>query len=140
MNLTWQRSSYCSEGNSCIHVAATPSAIHITETSDPTGAILTTTPGAFAAFLTALKSHTHPTPAPIEVTFAEDDETVRIRSTTRPDTVVTTDRPKWDAFVLGVRAGEFDWLPGEARQVTLDAAWLTTVTLAATPTTEPSAT
>ncbi|MFJ9906981.1 DUF397 domain-containing protein [Streptomyces sp. NPDC101152] len=34
--LPWQKSSYCPEGNSCIHLAATPSAIHITETSDPT--------------------------------------------------------------------------------------------------------
>ncbi|NBE56205.1 DUF397 domain-containing protein, partial [Streptomyces sp. YC537] len=25
-----------------------------------------------------------------------------------PDTVVTTKRAKWDAFALGVQAGEFD--------------------------------
>jgi hypothetical protein len=25
-----------------------------------------------------------------------------------PDTVVTTNRRKWEAFVLGVQAGEFD--------------------------------
>lgn len=43
----------------------------------------------------------------IEVTFGGDD-TVRIRATAAPDTTVTTDRRKWDTFVLGVRAGEFD--------------------------------
>jgi hypothetical protein len=107
MNPRWQKSSYCSEGASCIHVAATPEAIHITESSDPAGAILTATPKAFGTLLTALK-HEPPRPHPsIHVTSSESD-TVQIRSITAPQTVVTTDRPKWNAFVLGVRAGEFD--------------------------------
>ncbi|MFK0111270.1 DUF397 domain-containing protein [Streptomyces sp. NPDC091217] len=75
---TWQKSSYYGEGDSCIHIS--------------------TTPAAFATLLTALKQR----PAP------EDSETntpVRLRST---DTVVTTDRRKWNAFVLGLQAGEFD--------------------------------
>ncbi|MET7456596.1 DUF397 domain-containing protein [Streptomyces sp. NPDC005574] len=33
---------------------------------------------------------------------------VYLRETSAPDTVVTTNRRKWDAFVLGVQAGEFD--------------------------------
>ncbi|MFF2368188.1 MULTISPECIES: DUF397 domain-containing protein [unclassified Streptomyces] len=43
----------------------------------------------------------------IELAFGEDD-LVYIRETGDPDNVVTTTRRKWDAFVLGVRAGEFD--------------------------------
>ncbi|CAM5290575.1 hypothetical protein SALBM311S_05481 [Streptomyces alboniger] len=31
-----------------------------------------------------------------------------LRETSDPGTVVTTNRRKWDAFVLGVQAGEFD--------------------------------
>ncbi|MFJ8004575.1 DUF397 domain-containing protein [Streptomyces fagopyri] len=43
----------------------------------------------------------------IEIAFGEDD-LVHIRETSDPTNVVTTTRRKWDAFVLGVRAGEFD--------------------------------
>ncbi|KUN80202.1 DUF397 domain-containing protein [Streptomyces griseoruber] len=55
MNPTWQKSSYCSEGNSCVHIATTPRTIHLTESADPREAILTTTPAAFLSLLTALK-------------------------------------------------------------------------------------
>ncbi|WP_320780786.1 DUF397 domain-containing protein [Streptomyces sp. CRN 30] len=47
----------------------------------------------------------------IEIAFGagEDGEApVYLRETSDPDTVVTTNRRKWDAFVLGVQAGEFD--------------------------------
>ncbi|MQY38262.1 hypothetical protein SRB17_62720 [Streptomyces sp. RB17] len=96
----WQKSSYCSEGDSCIHVAATPGAIHLTESTDPTGAVLTTAPAAFDALLTGLKREPSPTGR-----SAGDDTPLRLRSA---DTVVTTTRHKWNAFVLGVQAGEFD--------------------------------
>ncbi|MEU8482216.1 DUF397 domain-containing protein [Streptomyces sp. NPDC048641] len=43
----------------------------------------------------------------IEIAFGDGD-LVHLRETSAPDTVVTTTRKKWDAFVLGVRAGEFD--------------------------------
>ncbi|MDO0913736.1 DUF397 domain-containing protein [Streptomyces sp. DT2A-34] len=56
--MTWQKSSYCSEGNSCVHVATTTETIHLTESGDPTGAILTATPAAFHALLTTLKKET----------------------------------------------------------------------------------
>ena len=52
---TWQKSSYCSEGDSCVHVAATPTRIHVTESGDPRGAILTAGPAAFRALLLTLK-------------------------------------------------------------------------------------
>ncbi|MEV6385131.1 DUF397 domain-containing protein [Streptomyces sp. NPDC051773] len=50
----------------------------------------------------------------IELAFAEGDgpddpeAAVYLRETSDPATVVTTNRRKWDAFVLGVQAGEFD--------------------------------
>ncbi|MPY63856.1 DUF397 domain-containing protein [Streptomyces spongiae] len=47
----------------------------------------------------------------IEVAFTESEDPeapVYIRETSDPDNVVTTNRRKWDAFVLGVQAGEFD--------------------------------
>ncbi|MEU9900908.1 DUF397 domain-containing protein [Streptomyces phaeochromogenes] len=43
----------------------------------------------------------------IELAFGDND-LVYIRETSDPDTVVTTTQKKWDAFVLGVQAGEFD--------------------------------
>ncbi|MGW2701223.1 DUF397 domain-containing protein [Streptomyces sp. NPDC001340] len=101
--LTWQKSSYCPEGNSCIHIAATPGTIHLTESADPSGAVLTTTPAAFGALIAALKRETETT-ALIEVTFGEE-EAVYLRTA---EAVVTTDRRKWNAFVLGIQAGEFD--------------------------------
>ncbi|MFF3913385.1 DUF397 domain-containing protein [Streptomyces sp. NPDC001852] len=98
--LVWQKSSYCPEGNSCIHIATTPGTIHLTESSDPTGAILTTTPATFGALLAALKTEPAPTSRD-----GNDDAPLRLRSA---NTVVTTTRRKWNAFVLGVQAGEFD--------------------------------
>ncbi|MFJ4571383.1 DUF397 domain-containing protein [Streptomyces sp. NPDC088846] len=38
---TWQRSSYCAQGEACAHVAATGTgAVELTESGDPTGAVL----------------------------------------------------------------------------------------------------
>ncbi|MFE9444820.1 DUF397 domain-containing protein [Streptomyces sp. NPDC006602] len=57
--LTWQKSSYCAQGDSCVHVAATTETIHLTESSDPTEAILTATPAALDALLAVLKKDPH---------------------------------------------------------------------------------
>lgn len=43
----------------------------------------------------------------IEIAYGEDDA-VHLRETSAPENVVTTTREKWNAFVLGVQAGEFD--------------------------------
>ncbi|MGY0018352.1 DUF397 domain-containing protein [Streptomyces sp. cg35] len=43
----------------------------------------------------------------IEIAYGEDD-LVHVRDTSAPAMIVTTTRRKWDAFVLGVQAGEFD--------------------------------
>ncbi|MFH9572164.1 DUF397 domain-containing protein [Streptomyces sp. NPDC017230] len=123
--IQWQKSTYCGEGESCIHVTATTTGVHLTESSDPTGSILTATPAAFGSLLTAVKSNTRP--AAIQVSFTREDDVdtpVRIHGTGTPGTVVTTDRQKWEAFALGVRAGEFDHFaegPNDAttRQVAL---------------------
>ncbi|MFJ9677914.1 DUF397 domain-containing protein [Streptomyces sp. NPDC101194] len=51
----WQKSSYCAQGDSCLHVAASHSTVELTESSDPAGAILHTTPAAWAALVRTLK-------------------------------------------------------------------------------------
>ncbi|MEU9458727.1 DUF397 domain-containing protein [Streptomyces sp. NPDC058322] len=52
----WQKSSYCAQGNSCVHVAApAPGTVALTESADPTGAILRTTPRVWAALVRTLK-------------------------------------------------------------------------------------
>ncbi|MGW3664155.1 DUF397 domain-containing protein [Streptomyces sp. NPDC005141] len=54
---TWQKSSYCGEGEACVHVAGerATGAIHLTESGDPSGAILTAAPAAFRSLLRTLK-------------------------------------------------------------------------------------
>jgi hypothetical protein len=55
---TWQKSSYCAQGNSCVHIATTPTGtIHLTESGDPAHSILGATPQAFAALIHVLKEN-----------------------------------------------------------------------------------
>ncbi|WP_443034263.1 DUF397 domain-containing protein [Streptomyces sp. BE147] len=44
----------------------------------------------------------------IEVAEGQGDDLIHLRETSDPATVVTTTRTKWEAFVKGVLAGEFD--------------------------------
>ncbi|MGW2117232.1 DUF397 domain-containing protein [Streptomyces zhihengii] len=100
----WQKSSYCGEGDACLNVSSDASGVHLTESGDPDGVILRTTPETFGGLLDAIKnggesphiavSHTH-------------DGLVRL-TTPDADRPVVTTSAKWQAFVLGVRAGEFD--------------------------------
>lgn len=58
----------------------------------------------------------------IEIAFGDGGEdggsdAVYLRETSDPGTVVTTTRKKWDAFVLGVQAGEFDHFVEEVEEV-----------------------
>ncbi|WP_327368906.1 DUF397 domain-containing protein [Streptomyces sp. NBC_01217] len=57
----WQKSSYCGEGDACIHISTSPTrTVSLTESGDPAGAILHTTPAALGTLLRALKeSHAH---------------------------------------------------------------------------------
>ncbi|MBT2364917.1 DUF397 domain-containing protein [Streptomyces sp. ISL-10] len=95
----WQKSSYCAQGEACVNVAADASGVHLTESSDPAGAVLHTTPATFATLTHALKTGT---PSPHITVAHTPDGFVRIGE------VVTTTGPKWEAFVRGVQAGEFD--------------------------------
>ncbi|MFF3709015.1 DUF397 domain-containing protein [Streptomyces phaeochromogenes] len=55
---TWQKSSYCAQGNSCVHIATAPTGtIHLTESGDPAHSILGATPHAFAALIHVLKEN-----------------------------------------------------------------------------------
>ncbi|MFE6754733.1 DUF397 domain-containing protein [Streptomyces sp. NPDC057684] len=58
-DLTWQKSSYCAQGDSCVHVANAAATIRLMESADPSRSILTTAPSAFAALLQALKAKPH---------------------------------------------------------------------------------
>ncbi|MFJ4837914.1 DUF397 domain-containing protein [Streptomyces sp. NPDC088746] len=51
----WQKSSYCAQGEACIHIAADQGSVALTESSDPTGAILRTSPSAWAALIRTVK-------------------------------------------------------------------------------------
>ncbi|NGO45717.1 DUF397 domain-containing protein [Streptomyces sp. YC419] len=46
----------CAQGEACVHISATPQTIHLTESADPTQAILSATPTAFGALLRTLKT------------------------------------------------------------------------------------
>ncbi|MEU1512048.1 DUF397 domain-containing protein [Streptomyces sp. NPDC005811] len=53
----WQKSSYCQEGDACLHISTGPrtlTTIHLTESADPAQTVLTATPSAFAALLHTL--------------------------------------------------------------------------------------
>ncbi|OKK06712.1 toxin [Streptomyces sp. CB03234] len=48
----WRKSSYSSdEGGDCVEVAAHPSAVHIRDSKNPTGPVLTVSPTAWEAFV-----------------------------------------------------------------------------------------
>ncbi|MEU8891278.1 DUF397 domain-containing protein [Streptomyces sp. NPDC048442] len=51
----WQKSSYCGEGEACVHFAATKERVELTESADPSGGILRATPSAFDALTRVLK-------------------------------------------------------------------------------------
>ncbi|MFH9618860.1 DUF397 domain-containing protein [Streptomyces pratensis] len=51
----WQKSSYCAQGEACIHVAADQDSVAVTESSDPSGAILRASPAAWAALVRTVK-------------------------------------------------------------------------------------
>ena len=51
-NLTWFKSSYSGgEGGDCLEVAPCPHTIHIRDSKNPTGPVLTLSPAAWAGFL-----------------------------------------------------------------------------------------
>ncbi|MFI0983452.1 DUF397 domain-containing protein [Streptomyces sp. NPDC021093] len=63
MTDAWQRSSYCGEGEACMHISSAENSVHLTESGDPHGVVIRTIPTAFAALTHALKSSTPPSPS-----------------------------------------------------------------------------
>ncbi|MEU5536793.1 DUF397 domain-containing protein [Streptomyces sp. NPDC020362] len=57
--LHWFKSSYSSssEGDSCVEVAPTPETIHIRDSKQTGGAVLTVAPGTWSAFLAHAAEH-----------------------------------------------------------------------------------
>ncbi|MET8942291.1 DUF397 domain-containing protein [Streptomyces sp. NPDC004542] len=51
-----QKSSYCQEGEACVHISRTATTIRLTESADPAHTTLTTHSPAFAALLGSLKA------------------------------------------------------------------------------------
>ncbi|MFJ8754049.1 DUF397 domain-containing protein [Streptomyces sp. NPDC102441] len=51
----WQKSSYCAQGEACIHIAADQGSVALTESSDPSGATLRTSPTAWAALIRTVR-------------------------------------------------------------------------------------
>ncbi|MBV1935328.1 DUF397 domain-containing protein [Streptomyces sp. BV286] len=53
---TWQKSSFCAQGNSCVHIATSPTGtVRLTESGDPAHSVLGASPRAFAALVHVLK-------------------------------------------------------------------------------------
>ncbi|MFE9610170.1 DUF397 domain-containing protein [Streptomyces sp. NPDC006012] len=59
----WQKSSYCQEGEACVHISTTPAAVHLTDRPTPPRTVLTTSPAAFTALLHALRTRAPLAPA-----------------------------------------------------------------------------
>ncbi|MEU9452019.1 DUF397 domain-containing protein [Streptomyces sp. NPDC048277] len=54
----WQKSSYCQEGDACVHISTTPASpatVHIAD-ADPPRNIVTVSTAAFGALLDLVKS------------------------------------------------------------------------------------
>ncbi|WP_037647611.1 DUF397 domain-containing protein [Streptomyces flavidovirens] len=56
----WQKSSFCGQGESCVHVAASDRTVLLTESADPAHAVLSTTPTAWNALLQSLSQAGRP--------------------------------------------------------------------------------
>ncbi|PNG22119.1 DUF397 domain-containing protein [Streptomyces cahuitamycinicus] len=54
----WQKSSYCQEGEACVHISVSPDTVHITDRPDPPHVILTTSHAAFRALVSYARSAT----------------------------------------------------------------------------------
>ncbi|WP_328748191.1 DUF397 domain-containing protein [Streptomyces sp. NBC_00285] len=54
---TWRKSSYCQEGEACVHISTDPDEVHLTDTdtdSDAARTVVTVSRAAFAALLKSL--------------------------------------------------------------------------------------
>lgn len=51
----WRKSSYCAQGEACVHIARSNGAVQLTESGDPSGAIIHTSPATWATLLRTIK-------------------------------------------------------------------------------------
>jgi hypothetical protein len=112
--LGWQKSSFSGsgDGNACVELASAPgNRIRLRESDRPAQELDLDT-GRLGHLLQAVKADR--VPERIDVSFDPDGEQVHLRETSAPDVTVTTTSTKWNAFVLGVRAGEFDHFVGRS--------------------------
>ncbi|GEC06556.1 hypothetical protein SSP24_42110 [Streptomyces spinoverrucosus] len=58
----WKKSSYCQEGDACVHISVTPQSIHLTDRPTSPQTVLTVSRAAFASLLGALKDRAPLTP------------------------------------------------------------------------------
>lgn len=49
----WHKSSYCQEGDACVHISTDPDEVHVTD-SDAARTVVTVSRAAFAALLKSL--------------------------------------------------------------------------------------
>ncbi|MET7732974.1 DUF397 domain-containing protein [Streptomyces sp. NPDC005402] len=49
----WQKSSYCQEGDACVHISTDPDGVHLTD-SDAAETVITVSRAAFTALLKSL--------------------------------------------------------------------------------------
>ncbi|WP_236244070.1 DUF397 domain-containing protein [Streptomyces sp. CC210A] len=106
----WQKSTYCAEGDACIHTAPAPGgSVRLTESSDPSGTVLTLPAAAWRAWRAAIERGQAPEGTTTEA--GPDGTTLRLHGTPGGGgPAVTTTAAQWAAFAAGVRAGEFDHL------------------------------
>ena len=61
--IPWQKSSYSSEGNACVEIAATAGTIRLRESDDP-DVVLATSPEKLSALIRGIKAGEFDAPAP----------------------------------------------------------------------------
>jgi hypothetical protein len=105
--LRFTKSSYSTNGGDCVELAATAAGVHVRDSKDPHGPVLTFAFAQFRDYLARVKSgdfdHLFQRPA-VQITAPQD-----------PDGPVLTFTPsEFRAFVAGAKDGEFDNLALQA--------------------------
>ncbi|WP_176710052.1 DUF397 domain-containing protein [Streptomyces sp. Wb2n-11] len=81
----WRKSSYCTQGDSCGHVASSHGTVGVTESGGPAGAPLRATPAGLDGIRAAPGGEDGPGPR-IEIAFGPEDP-VHLRGTGDPENV-----------------------------------------------------
>ncbi|MFJ7158100.1 DUF397 domain-containing protein [Streptomyces sp. NPDC101118] len=54
--LSWQKSSYCAQGEACVYVAHGPTGTRVAQRADGGGPVVAVDSGAWAAFIQAVRA------------------------------------------------------------------------------------